>query len=87
MAFLGPALALTLLSRPGISQTMAVACMTAALGITSLGERTSCSPMPSHPADEVHSHKSQAEPIDAAAECDMSILAFARHYNQIGLLF
>ncbi len=44
MAFLGAALALTVLSQPGISQTLAVGCMTAALGITSLGE-----PPPSPP--------------------------------------
>ena len=37
VAFLGPALALTLLSQPGISPRLAVGCMTAALGITSLG--------------------------------------------------
>lgn len=37
IAFLGPAVALTLLSRPGISHNMAIGCMTAALGITSLG--------------------------------------------------
>jgi hypothetical protein len=37
VAFLGPALALTLLSQPGISHNMAIGCMTAALGITSLG--------------------------------------------------
>ena len=37
-AFLGPALALLILSRPGLSPNAAIACMTAALGITSLGE-------------------------------------------------
>ena len=37
VAFLGPALALTVLTSPAISPRLAVACMTAALGITSLG--------------------------------------------------
>lgn len=37
-AFLGPVLALTVLSNPGISPPLALLCMTAALGITSLGE-------------------------------------------------
>jgi len=37
VAFLGPALALTILAQPSISPRVAIACMTAALGITSLG--------------------------------------------------
>jgi hypothetical protein len=37
VAFLGPAVALAALSQPGISKNLAVALMTAALGITSLG--------------------------------------------------
>ncbi len=38
IAFLGPVLALTVLSNPAISPPLALLCMTAALGITSLGE-------------------------------------------------
>lgn len=38
VAFLGPAVALAALSQPGISKNLAVALMTAALGITSLGQ-------------------------------------------------
>lgn len=37
VAFIGPAVALTVLSNPATSPTLAVACLTAALGITSLG--------------------------------------------------
>ncbi|KAL4434256.1 hypothetical protein ABPG75_000697 [Micractinium tetrahymenae] len=37
-AFLGPVLALSVLSNPGISPPLALLCMTAALGITSLGQ-------------------------------------------------
>lgn len=39
-AFLGPVAALTVLSNPSISPPLALLCMTAALGITSLGEWT-----------------------------------------------
>ncbi|KAL4424918.1 hypothetical protein ABPG77_009647 [Micractinium sp. CCAP 211/92] len=38
VAFLGPVLALTVLSNPAISPPLALLCMTAALGITSLGQ-------------------------------------------------
>jgi ACS family sodium-dependent inorganic phosphate cotransporter/ACS family sodium-dependent inorganic phosphate cotransporter-like MFS transporter 9 len=37
VAFLGPVVALMVLSSPGISPPLALLCMTAALGITSLG--------------------------------------------------
>lgn len=37
VAFLGPAAALTVLSNPATPPSLAVACLTAALGITSLG--------------------------------------------------
>lgn len=38
VAFLIPAIALQVLSQPGITPTLAVACMTVALGTTSLGQ-------------------------------------------------
>ena len=38
VAFLGPAASLLLLSQPGLAPWQAVACMTAALGTTSLGQ-------------------------------------------------
>lgn len=37
IAFLGPAIALTVLSNPATPSSLAVACLTAALGMTSLG--------------------------------------------------
>jgi hypothetical protein len=37
VAFLGPAAALLVLANPSVSPSLALACLTAALGITSLG--------------------------------------------------
>jgi hypothetical protein len=49
VAFLGPVAALLVLASPGVTPPVAVLCMTAALGITSLGEGRGACPFRADP--------------------------------------